>query len=212
MPLITFEGLDGAGKSTQIALLAERLRAAGQPFVVVREPGGTPLGEEIRALVKGERGPGDATPEAQLMLFNAARAQLVSQVIRPALARGEIVLCDRFADSSVAYQGYGGGLVPHEVERACNLATGGLQPDLTLLLRLTPEQRRQRIHGRGQAEDVIERQGERFFERVAFGFDRIAHFHARRVAVIDASEPVGQVAAAVSAAVAARLSLRGVLR
>jgi dTMP kinase len=132
--LITFEGIDGCGKSTQLHLLAQRLQGLGFPVRCFREPGGTELSERIRALLLDAAY--EIVAEAELLLFAAARAQLVRVQLQPALRRGEIVLCDRFADSTTAYQGYGRGL-PLELVQACNrLATDGLQPDVTVLLEL----------------------------------------------------------------------------
>jgi dTMP kinase len=142
---ITFEGTEGGGKSTQIALLAARLRENGHKVRTLREPGGTPIGEEIRHLLKHSEANRAMTPEAELLLMNASRAQLVREVIRPALAEGEIVLCDRFYHSTIAYQGYGRGLDLGLVHSIIAAAVGETKPDLTLVL-LVPiavsEQRR----------------------------------------------------------------------
>jgi len=168
---ITFEGPDGSGKSTQIALLAGRLRAAGREVLTVREPGGTPAGERIRALLLGDGGSVEINPRADALLFNASRSQLVLEVIRPALARGATVIADRFADSTLAYQGYGSGLPLDELRAAISFATAGLTPDLTVLLDLPAEEGLARKSGEGRT---------RFEE----GFD--AAFHAR---VADARSP-----------------------
>src|SRR5258706_12978859 len=142
---ITFEGTEGSGKSTQIKRLAERLSGLGHEVVALREPGGTPVGEEIRHLLKHSAANHAMTPEAELLLMNAARAQLVREVVRPALAANKVVLCDRFFDSTIVYQGYGRGLDLSEVRRIVNYAVGNTLPDLTLLLRVplvVSEQRR----------------------------------------------------------------------
>src|SRR5436309_1710762 len=131
---ITFEGTEGSGKSTQISLLAERLRAMGLSVRTIREPGGTPIGEEIRHTLKHSAKNQAMTWEAELLLMNASRAQLVREVIRPALARGEIVLSDRFYDSTTAYQGYGRQLDLAAVKTVIDFAVGDTRPDLTLLL------------------------------------------------------------------------------
>src|SRR6185437_7350513 len=131
---ITFEGTEGSGKSTHVRLLAERLRAEGRIVRVLREPGGTPIGEEIRHTLKHSQRNHAMTPEAELLLMNASRAQLVREVIRPALAAGEIVLCDRFYDSTIAYQGYGRRLDPGMVRAVVAFAVGDTHPDLTLFL------------------------------------------------------------------------------
>src|SRR3989454_11892617 len=131
---ITFEGTEGSGKTTQISLLAERLRGAGRSVRTIREPGGTPIGEEIRHTLKHSVDNQAMTAEAELLLMNASRAQLVREVIRPALAAGEIVLCDRFYDSTTAYQGYGRQLDLKIVSAVIDFAVGPTRPDLTLLL------------------------------------------------------------------------------
>jgi len=132
---ITFEGPDGSGKTTQARLLAARLRGQGHDVIYVREPGGTAIGDQIRQIVHDVRNV-EMQPRAELLLYSASRAQLVEQVIRPHLARGGIVICDRYADSSLAYQGYGRGLDLDMVQRIQAFATGGLTPDLTFYLDL----------------------------------------------------------------------------
>src|SRR5436189_2994552 len=131
---ITFEGTEGSGKSTQIALLEERLRETGREVVLLREPGGTPIGEEIRHTLKHSEFNRGMKPETELLLMNAARAQLVREVIRPALAAGQVVLCDRFYDSTIAYQGHGRQLDLARVKAIIDFAVEGTRPDLTLLL------------------------------------------------------------------------------
>src|ERR1051325_2339017 len=136
---ITFEGTEGSGKSTQIPILAERLRSLGHHVRVLREPGGTPIGEEIRHTLKHSKANEAMTPEAELLLMNASRAQLVREIIRPALAAGEIVLSDRFYDSTTAYQGYGRQLDLNMVKAIIDAAVGNTRPDLTLLLHVPQE-------------------------------------------------------------------------
>jgi dTMP kinase len=131
---ITFEGTEGCGKSTQVKLLTERLRALGHPVRTLREPGGTPIGEEIRHTLKHSKNNEAMTAEAELLLMNASRAQLVREIIQPALAAGEMVLCDRFYDSTTAYQGFGRGLDLEKVRAIIGFAVGKTKPDLTLLL------------------------------------------------------------------------------
>jgi len=130
---ITFEGTEGSGKSTQISLLAEDLRSAGYPVLTLREPGGTPIGEEIRHTLKHSKQNHAMTAEAELLLMNASRAQLVREVIRPALASGQIVLCDRYYDSTTAYQGYGRELDLQMVKNIIDVAVADTRPNLTLL-------------------------------------------------------------------------------
>jgi dTMP kinase len=179
---IALEGVDGSGKTTQAARVAEAL---GPDTLLVREPGGTNAGERIRELLKDPAVRLD--PMAELLLFCAARAQLVEEVIRPALEAGRTVVCDRFGDSSVAYQGTARGLGAERVEELCDIATGGLWPDLTLLLRLHPEVAAERIAAEGRAADRFEGEGMELQRRVAEGYEDVARRHPERVRVIDAS-------------------------
>jgi len=168
--LITFEGGEACGKSTQIALLAERLRSSGRICTVLREPGGTPLGEKIRHLVKEDPVGVGMAPEAELLLMNASRAELVRRVIRPALERGEILLCDRFWDSTVAYQGHGRGLDLGMVRSVIAAAVGDVRPNLTLWLRVDPVEAARRLVGRGQSADRFESEKAAFCGRVEQGY------------------------------------------
>jgi dTMP kinase len=195
---ITFEGTEGGGKSTQIKLLAERLGKLGRDVVLLREPGGTDIGEEIRHTLKHSAGNHAMTPEAELLLMNASRAQLVREVIRPALAAGTVVLCDRFYDSTVAYQGHGRQLDPEHVRRIIDFAVGPTRPDLTLLLRVPVEVSESRRAARGVAvRDRFEEADRDFFRRVEAGYDAIARAEPARVHAIDATRTVGEVEAAV---------------
>jgi len=181
---ISFEGLDGCGKTTQAAMLAAALELEGRTVVRVREPGGTPIGERIRELLlDGDSVIGGA---AEALLYAAARAQLVDQVILPALARGEVVVADRFIDSSLAYQGVARGLGLEQVLQANELATGGLMPDITLLLELPPELASAR---RGDTPDRIESESDGFHAAVAEGFAAAAARFPDRIHVVDASGP-----------------------
>jgi dTMP kinase len=181
---ISFEGLDGCGKTTQAAMLAAALELEGRTVVRVREPGGTPIGERIRELLlDGDSVIGGA---AEALLYAAARAQLVDQVILPALARGEVVVADRFIDSSLAYQGVARGLGLQQVLQANELATGGLMPDITLLLELPPELAAAR---RGDSPDRIESESAGFHAAVAEGFAAAAARFPQRIHVVDASGP-----------------------
>lgn len=194
---ITFEGTEGTGKSTQLGLLAEALRLRGERVRELREPGGTKLSEEIRHLVKNRAAGLNVTPEAELLLMNAARAQLVREVIRPALAAGEIVLCDRYFDSTLAYQGWGRGMDVAWVERVVEFAVGPTRPDLTLLLCVPAEVSQKRQRQREAATDVkpdrFETAGQEFFDRVEAGYREIARREPARVRCIDATASVQEV-------------------
>lgn len=218
---ITFEGTEGSGKSTQIELLAKHMRAGGQVVRTLREPGGTPIGEEIRHLLKHSDANHAMTPEAELLLMNASRAQLVREVIRPALAAGEIVLCDRFYDSTIAYQGYGRGLGLELVRSIIDAAVGATRPDLTLVLMVpvqTSEERRtRRAHSAGTAtnspqtkensaviaskpaRDRMEEADRAFFERVEKGYREIIAADPKRVCEIDATKKIEWVESAILA-------------
>ena len=187
---ITFEGGEGCGKSTQVARLRDALESQGVDVVVVREPGGTWLAEQIRPLIKDqfEDPPGD---RAELLLFLAARAQLVANVIRPALEAGKWVVSDRFSDSTVAYQGYGRGLPVDVIRQRNDFACDGLAPDLTILLDVPPETARERRQRReratSSAADRFEREGAEFHARIRRGFADIAEAEPSRVVTVDAS-------------------------
>ena len=199
---VTFEGVDGAGKSTQIRLAAEALGAQGRAVLQTREPGGSPGAEEIRALlVAGDTG--RWSPLTELLLFNAARRDHLERTIEPALARGEIVLCDRYVDSTRAYQAAGRGLPPETVEALHRLAIGR-EADLTLVFDLDPAEARAR--GGAGAEDRYERFGEDFQAVLRQAFLDIAAGDPARCRVIDAGRSVEEIAADVIAAVSSRLA------
>jgi dTMP kinase len=190
---VSFEGVDGSGKSTQAELLAEHLRGAGRDVVLTREPGGTPLGEAIRGLLLG----GDAmAPWAEAALFAAARAELVAEVIAPALDRGSWVVCDRFVDSSLAYQGIARDLGVDEVLELNLPAVGGRLPDRTFALLVDPDESARRL---GDAPDRIEREGDAFRARVIEAYRELAQRFPERIVLLDGSRPVGEVAQAVVA-------------
>lgn len=198
---ITFEGTEGCGKSTQVRLLAERLTALGHRVRTPREPGGTPVGEEIRHTLKHSPNNHAMTAEAELLLMNASRAQLVREVIRPALEAGEIVVCDRFYDSTTAYQGHGRQLDLEAVRAVIEFAVGGTKPDLTLFLQVPPEVSAARLQSRQSAlppvRDRIEEADQDFFERVAQGFSIIAAGEPQRVKVIPGAQPAEAVSDAI---------------
>jgi dTMP kinase len=200
---VSLEGPEGGGKSTHLEHLAGRLRAAGHAPLITREPGGTAVGEGIRALLLDPAG-GPLRPATEALLFCAARAELVTQVIRPALAAGQVVLCDRFADSTRAYQGYGRNLDRAQLEAMIRLATGGLEPDLVLLLDLPVAMGLDRRQREGEW-NRLDAAGLAFHERVRTGFLSLAAADPARWRVIDASQPVATVAQAVWAAVAPEL-------
>ena len=183
--LITFEGPEGAGKSTVVRRLAERLRAAGRPVVETREPGGTRTGEQVRALLL-DRAAAGLAPAAEALLFGAARAELVSLVIRPALANGCTVLCDRFTDSTLAYQGHGRGLDLAALRAMNAFATGGLTPDLTLLLDLDVAEGLRRRHAEGGAITRLDAESLAFHARVADGYRALAAAEPHRWRIVDA--------------------------
>jgi len=180
---VTFEGVDGSGKSTQARLLVDALRAEGREVVATREPGGTELGERVRDLLLHGDG---LSPWAEATLFAAARAQLVEEVIRPALARGADVVCDRYVDSSLAYQGIGRELGVDRVLELNLVATGGLLPDRTFLLDLPVDEAAQR---RGADSDRLEAEGREFAERVGIAYRELAAAFPRRIVRVDATRP-----------------------
>ena len=198
---ITFEGTEGSGKSTQIALLANRLRTLGYRVRALREPGGTPIGEELRHTLKHSKDNADMTPEAELLLMNASRAQLVREIIRPALSAGEVVLCDRFYDSTTAYQGYGRKLDLKTVQAITNVTVGDTRPDLTLLFDVTHEVSEARRAARQSSlpfvRDRMEEADREFFARVAEGYKAIAALEPKRIRSIDAAGKVEEIEAMV---------------
>jgi dTMP kinase len=191
--LVTFEGIEAAGKTTLIAALAQDLRTDGASVLVTREPGGTPLGDSLRALFNDPAFAVD--PVAEVMLLNASRAQLVADVIAPALKARTTVLCDRFFDATVAYQGFGRGLNIESLLEICLIATHRIAPDLTFLLDLTPEVSATRVHARGDA-DRLEREDIEFHTRVRNGYLELAARFANRYVVLDATQPTAVLAAA----------------
>jgi len=209
---ITFEGLDGTGKSTQLRKLAAALRSAGYKVVETREPGGTATGEKIRRVLLDSATEG-LSPLAEMALMFASRAQHIAEVIQPALDQGQVVLCDRFTDSTEAYQGYGRKLGSEDVLELHRVLCGDLQPDLTILLDSDPAmsvgraRRRNKIVGKQGDENRFEQQNRGFFSRVHEGYFAIAAREPQRVAVIDARGTPAQTHARVMEVVARKLKL-----
>ena len=184
---ITFEGIDGSGKSTQAALCVEALTAAGIPALLTKNPGGTALGCELRAILLHTEAPID--PKAELLLYVADRVQHLKEVVLPALAAGTVVVCDRFSDSTLAYQGYGRGLDVAWIEAIHELAFGNYLPELTFLFEGPVEALLARAKGRSEA-DRLEREAVDFYERIAHGFDVLANQYPKRIHRLDATLPL----------------------
>jgi dTMP kinase len=206
--LITVEGVEGSGKSTQCVRLAQHLSARGLEVVRTSEPDGTPLGSRVRALFEAD-GP-TPTPLTQTFLFMAARQEHVTRVIAPALVRGAVVISDRYADATVAYQGYGQGMDVQTIRELNMLATGGVLPDLTLVLDLDPSAGMRRI--RGRALDTFEKMDTAFHRRVREGYLEIARADKSRVVVLDADREPDALHADVVRAVDELLARRGGVR
>lgn len=194
---VSFEGVDRSGKSTQVERLAAALRADGREVVVTREPGGTELGEHVRELVL--KGPA-MTPLAEAALFAASRAELVAEVIEPALERGAVVVCDRYVDSSLAYQGIARGIGVDDVLELNLHATRGLMPDLTVLLRVDPEEAARRAG----AADRLEREGQGLQGRVAAAYAELAELYPERIVVFDGTRDPDELAEEIRDAVLSR--------
>lgn len=216
--LITFEGLDGCGKTTQISRLASRLRQADYVVSVTSEPGGTTVGEQIRRILLDVTN-NNMVPLTEVLLYFASRVQNLEECIRPALARGEVVIVDRFTDSTIAYQGYGRRLGPALIERLHELLCGGVQPDLTILLDLEPEvalaratHRNQHLDDAGQRQLRMDLQPLEFYARVRAGYQELAKKYSWRYRLIDASQPPEHVEAAVWQAVRGMLEQAGAVQ
>nr|WP_251026289.1 dTMP kinase [Exiguobacterium sp. J17977] len=205
---ITVEGPDGSGKTTQLQLLVRSLTEKGYEVVVTREPGGTKVGNSIREVLLSPEHD-EMTPRVEMMLYAASRAQNIDQVIRPALKRGAIVVCDRFVDASIAYQGYG---LQYDLDQILSLnewATVGIKPDLTFLFDLTPDQASRRMKDRGQL-DRIESRDESFHQRVYDGFKKLLEQHPDRMVRIDANATIEMIQDEVLDITLERLNERGV--
>ena len=191
---LTFEGSEGCGKSTQIRILAESLRLGGLDPLLVREPGGTPSGEVIRHLLQHAPEGAALTPESELLLFAASRAQLVREVIFPALSAGRTVISDRFFDSTTVYQGVARKIPPEVTARINAFAVGVCVPHMTFLLDLDRATALARMGDRNQNPDRIERESEEFFEAVRRGYLELAAREKRRIRILDGSQPPGDIA------------------
>jgi dTMP kinase len=203
-PFVTFEGIEGSGKTTQVGLLSEYLRAKGVPHRVTREPGGTPLADDIRSLLLSPREE-RVFPETELLLYEAARAQHVRSVILPAVSSGTAVLCDRFCDATSAYQGCARGIDNAVIEGLNAYASGETSPDLTFLFDLPAEEGFLRVRGRGMLLDRMEVESLMFHRKVREGYLRLAKRDPGRIVVVDATLPADEVFSRVREAVAARL-------
>lgn len=204
---ISFEGSEGCGKSTQIAALAQRLKEEGHEILQAREPGGTPLGEALRELLQHDSAGEGMTPQAELLLFAAARAQIVREKLAPALEDGRIVLCDRFIDSTTVYQGAARGLSNEDVATVNHIATGGLQPDLTILIDLPADIGLQRARQRtGAKPDRMEQEDNAFFETVRQGYLELAKAEPGRFLVLDGANSIETLQTAIWNAVQPRLA------
>ncbi len=202
---VTFEGPEGSGKSSQIALLAPFLQQQGFAVVTTREPGGTPIGDEIRACVHHVDHTA-MTPTAEMLLYSASRAQLVGELIRPSLDAGKIVLCDRFADSTLAYQGYGRGLNLEHLRQVTEIATGGLSPDVTFFLDIEVEQGLARRTGGGLEMNRLDLETVQFHQRVRQGYHQLIAEDPNRWIIIDANRPITAVQKDLQTKLLARLA------
>jgi dTMP kinase len=192
---ITFEGPDGSGKTTQVAQISEILRQRGYHVLLTREPGGTAIGEEIRDILHNLKNE-HMSPRAELLLYNASRAQIVAEVIQPHLASGGLVLCDRFFDSTMAYQGYGHGLDLNTLRTIIEFATGGLRPDVTFYLDISAEegiQRRLSAVDKGGEWTRLDAMGQAFHNRVREGYHKLIESEPGRWVTINAAQPVDKV-------------------
>ena len=203
---ITFEGPEGSGKSTQVRLLAAYLRQRGLAVEVTREPGGTSIGDQIRDVLHDTANTA-MSPTAEMLLYSASRAQLIAEVILPALSSGKIILCDRYADSTMAYQGYGRGLDREMLETLTKIATGGLVPDLTLLLDLDVSRGLSRRRSQGEEMNRLDLEAIAFHERVRAGYLALAAAEPERWVMFAADRPVGEVAVDIKQIVVERLGL-----
>ncbi len=189
---ITFEGIDYSGKTTQAKMLIRRLRQMEMPVVYVREPGGTKISEAIRDILLDHRNR-EMHPHTELLLYMAARSQIVQEIIKPAIQAGKVVVCDRYIDSSVAYQGYGRGIDLEWVYRLNDFATEHLKPDITFLLDLSPERAAERRQRKARRQDRMESEALEFYSNIRKGYRKLAEAEPRRVMILDAELPRDQI-------------------
>ena len=203
---ITFEGGEGCGKSTQIAALKARLEAMGKTVVQTREPGGTALGESVRSLLQYDDAGQGMSPEAELLLFAASRAQHVRELVAPAIAEGQIVLCDRFLDSTTVYQGVARSIDSKKVDTINQFAIGDTMPDLTILIDLPPEIGLARVHARSDGQlDRMEKEAIEFFQAVRQGYLDLAAEKPKRFLILDGSQSIEELEADIWNTIKARL-------
>ena len=193
LPFITFEGSEGCGKSTQVQRLAARLERTGVPYLVTREPGGTPIGETIRELLQFAPHGGGMTPQTELLLFEASRSQLVRETIKPALESGLCVIADRFFDSTTVYQGVARKLDQEIVDRLNAFAAGDCVPDITFVLDVDAETARSRLKRTVRRPDRMEQEPTEFYDRVRTGYRELAARDPHRIVLIDGARPVDEV-------------------
>lgn len=203
---ITFEGLDFSGKSTQAKMLHEYLKSIGKKSLLLREPGGTKISEKVREIIL-DRKHIEMTPLTEFMLFSASRSQLISQIVGPHLKKGYVVICDRYYDSSTAYQSYGGSLELRDVLKVNEIATGGLKPDMTILIDLPPKAAFGRAHKRGNEKDRMENKNLAFYNRVYKGFLDIANHNKKRFVVIKGSLTIEEIGLGIKKTVNKKLNI-----
>ncbi len=201
---VTFEGLDGCGKSTQVRLAADRLASQNFPVVVTREPGGTCIAEKIRALLM-DPSHESMVDECEVLLYLAARAQHVRETILPAVSRGKLVLCDRFEDATFAYQGSGRGISLETLRMLNDFSTGGIRPDLTFIFDIPVETVFERLNAMNKPADRLESGGREFFERVREGYRTLARDGSGRIRLLDGALPIEQLAGAVCSDITAHI-------
>jgi dTMP kinase len=207
LPFITFEGSEGSGKSTQAERLAARLQRCDVPYILTREPGGTPVGESIRELLQFAPHNSDMTPESELLLFEASRSQLVRDVIKPALERGMCVIADRFSDSTTVYQGAARKLDRGIIERLNEFAVGDCIPDITFVLDVDAATAQSRMQRELRRADRMEQQPEEFYERVRKGYRELAAHEPKRIVLIDGSAGIDEIEKQIWEALSSRFSV-----